>query len=329
MRSGMKTIVYVSPFVPQEWIAAHGLQTSRVILEQSKRVAMAQPAAGVCPFARAFVAFGLSFTDNAAIVATTECDQMRRAAELLAGESNAPLFLLNVPTTWQTTTAHRLYVSELERLSAFMIRHGGKLPTKQELMAVMQRYDAVRAEIRGARGLLSGRAYSEAVSRFHRDSAADPPANRAAPSARGVPLALLGGPLMAEHFRTFDLIEEAGGQVVLDGTETGERTLPRAFDRRRLHEDPFLELADAYFGTIPDAFRRPNSQLYQWLKGEVARRGIRGIILHRYLWCDTWHAEVQRMKEWSPTPVLDLDAGDDDCESRAASRIQSFVAMLK
>lgn len=325
----MKTIVYVSPFVPQEWIAAHGLQPSRVLLEQTKRVAVSQPSAGVCPFARAFVAFALSVTDAAAIVATTECDQMRRAAELLAGESNAPLFLLNVPTTWQTTTAHRLYISELERLGVFMIRLGGKAPTKEKLVDVMLRYDTLREEIRGARGSLSGRAYSEAISRFHRDGAADLPANRAAPSARGVPLALLGGPLMVERFRIFDLIEEAGGQVVLDGTETGERTLPRAFDRRRLQDDPFPELADAYFGTIPDAFRRPNSQLYHWLKGEVARRGIRGIILRRYLWCDTWHAEVQRMKEWSPAPVLDLDAGDDDCESRAASRIQSFVGMLR
>jgi len=325
----MKTIVYVSPFVPQEWIAAHGFQPSRVLLEQTKRAVLAQPAAGVCPFARAFIAFGLSLTDESAIVATTECDQMRRAAELLAGESSAPLFLLNVPTTWQTTTAHRLYISELERLSAFMVRLGGKAPTKEELTDVMLRYDALRAEIRGARGSLSGRAYSEAISRFHREGAADLSAARAAPLARGVPLALLGGPLTGEHFRIFDLIEEAGGQVVLDGTETGERTLPRAFERRRLHEDPFPELADAYFGTIPDAFRRPNSQLYHWLKGETARRGIRGIILRRYLWCDTWHAEVQRMKEWSPAPVLDLDAGDDDCKGRAASRIQSFVAMLK
>lgn len=325
----MKTIVHVSPFVPQEWIAAHGFRPSRVPLDQARGIDRVQPTAGMCPYARAFVASGLSSAEGDAMVATTECDQMRRAAEVLATESKVPVFVLNVPTTWQTTTAHRLYASELERSSAFMIRLGGNVPTKQQLMDAMLRYDAMRAEIRAARGSLSGGTYSELISRFHRDGAAELSANRAARSAGGVPLAILGGPLLVEHFRVFDLIEEAGGDVVLDGTETGERTLPRAFDRRRLHEDPFLELADAYFGTIPDAFRRPNSQLYQWLETEVVRRGIRGVILHRYLWCDTWHAEVQRIKEWLPVPVLDLDSGDEDGESRAASRIQSFVAMLK
>lgn len=325
----MKTVVYVSPYVPQEWIAAHGLQPSRVPVEQSKAGVPLRPASGMCPFVRAFVGLGLSLTDGEGIVVTTECDQMRRAAELIVSESKLPVFVLNVPTTWQTATAHRLYLSELKRLGSFLIRVGGKAPTKEELVDAMLRYDALRAEIRGARGFLSSRAYSEAISRFHSEGTVNLRANPAELSTKGVAVALLGGPLMSDHFGIFDVIEEAGGQVVLDGTETGERTLPRAFDRRRFHENPFLELADAYFGTIPDAFRRPNSQLYQWLKGELDGRGIRGIILHRYLWCDTWHAEVQRMKEWSPAPVLDLDAGDDDCESRAASRIQSFVAMLK
>ena len=325
----MKTIVYVSPFVPQEWIAAHGLRPSRVLVEQRESGVSLRFASGMCPFARAFVGLALLLTDAGGIVVTTECDQMRRAAELIASESKLPVFVLNVPTTWQTTTVHRLYQSELERLSAFLVRVGGESPTKGKLVDAMLRSDAMRAEIRRARGFLSGRAYSASISRFHSEGAAPAGAGGTELPTRGVPMALLGGPLMAGHLWIFDAIENAGGEIVLDGTETGERTLPRAFERRRLHENHFLEMADAYFGTIPDAFRRPNSQLYQWLKGELARRGIRGILLHRYLWCDTWRAEVQRMKEWSPAPVLDLDAGDDDCENRAASRIQSFVAMLK
>jgi hypothetical protein len=56
----------------------------------------------------------------------------------------------------------------------------------------------------------------------------------------------------------FDLVEEAGGRIALDATETGRRGQPRPFDRRRIAEEPLMELADAYLG-IADASRRPNS----------------------------------------------------------------------
>ena len=50
----------------------------------------------------------------------------------------------------------------------------------------------------------------------------------------------------------FDLIEQLGGRVVLDGTEGGERTMPARFDPERVREDPLGELVRAYFDTIPD-----------------------------------------------------------------------------
>jgi benzoyl-CoA reductase/2-hydroxyglutaryl-CoA dehydratase subunit BcrC/BadD/HgdB len=122
-------------------------------------------------------------------------------------------------------------------------------------------------------------------------------------------------------------VEKYGGQVVLDASTTGERTEPGLFDRRRLQDDPLMELCQAYFGSIPDAFRRPNSELYKWLKHHIADRKVRGIIFLRYLWCDTWHAEVKRLKEWTPLPVLDLEHGDEERSNRQRTtlRIQAFL----
>jgi len=325
----MKTIVYVCPFVPAEWIAAHGMRPQRVLLDSAKRTQPTGVASGLCPFARCFMTRALLEEDAAAIIATTVCDQMRRVGELIAIQSRAPVFLMHVPSTWHTATAHKLYVSELQRLGRFLVRLGGKTPSQTELVEVMRRYDAERSNINSMRDRLTSRQYSEAIAAFHENGTAAPVSSLAAIVPGGVLVALVGGPMLANHFQIFDFIEEAGGQVVLDGTETGERTMPAPFDRRRLQDEPLIELADAYFGGIPDAFRRPNSELYRWLKGKIAERGVRGIILRRYLWCDTWHAEVQRIKEWAEAPVLDLDVGDDDSDSRTASRIQSFVAMLK
>ena len=118
---------------------------------------------------------------------------------------------------------------------------------------------------------------------------------------------------------------------MLDATEWGERTLPRAFDSERTARDPLHELADAYFDAIPDIFRRPNDALYEYLGRELAARHVRGLILRRYLWCDLWHAEVAQLRAWSPVPVLDLDAADSEASAagRTRGRIEAFLEMLR
>ena len=121
-----------------------------------------------------------------------------------------------------------------------------------------------------------------------------------------------------------------GGQIVLDATETGERGLCPPFDRRRIRDNPLVELAGSYFNGIPDASRRPNSELYNWFKSRLLDRAVRGIIFRRYIWCDTWHAELWRLKEWINLPVLDIDVGGDNeaHQHRAPNRIRSFLETL-
>ena len=396
-----ETLIYSCPFIPAEWIAAHGLRPSRIMPPHPQdRTA----GAGVCPYAWAFTRAAVLETDAAGIVVTTTCDQMRRISERIARDSRAPLFLFHVPTTWQTANAVQLYLDELRRLGRFLVELGGEGPDDRKLADVMMDYDARRAELRAARGSLSPRHYTEAVARFHRDGVLDlsrtsndnqgtasrcgrhplapqeggtPPDRRISrsgvphstrrqaswgcdPDARNgadtgiaepklrlpdsplarqqtgaadphaVPVALVGGPMMQESLEIFDLVGRAGGTVVLDGTTSGERTLPAPFDRRSLQADPLLALADAYFGAIPDAFRRPNSLLYQWLRDEIESREVKGIIFRSYAWCDTWHAEAQRMKEWAPVPLLALTSGDrGHVDGHATSRIESFIEMLR
>jgi benzoyl-CoA reductase/2-hydroxyglutaryl-CoA dehydratase subunit BcrC/BadD/HgdB len=136
---------------------------------------------------------------------------------------------------------------------------------------------------------------------------------------------------MRRDFDTFDIAEQAGGRIVLDAAETGERGMCLPFDRRGLRDEPLMELANAYFGGIQDASRRPNSGLYKWLKRKLIDRGVRGIIFHRYVWCDMWHAELQRLKDWTDLPVLDIDTtGDNETRRhRTANRIHAFLETLK
>jgi len=354
----MTTIIYTCPYVPAEWIAAHGLSASRLLLDRADSGSSLARAEGVCPYVQSFIGKVTTNTKAAGVVVTTVCDQMRRAFDVIVRGCDLPAFLMNVPNTWQTLAAQRLYVDELKRLSRFLIQLGGAPPANDVLARVMLEYDDARRSLRSARQYLSARQYAEAIavggslppgrdgSRGEAVSALRPagilpavenkgkmPSPRSALEAATlrVPLAIVGGPLMRHDLEIFDIVEQLGGRIVLDATETGERGMCAPFDRRGLRDEPLMELAHAYFGGIQDASRRPNSELYKWLKRELAGRAVRGIIFRRYLWCDMWHAELGRLRDWVELPVLDIDsAGDNETERhRTSDRIRAFLEVLQ
>jgi benzoyl-CoA reductase/2-hydroxyglutaryl-CoA dehydratase subunit BcrC/BadD/HgdB len=345
----MKTVLYTCPYVPAEWIAAHGFQPCRILPAHKGpdhgKISIGQ-GIGVCPYARAFANEACAAPDEvAAIVVTTTCDQMRRMAERIEQAATKPVFLLDVPKTWQTAAVLKYYRSEIERLGRFLVELGGAAPSRERLAAVMLEWDALRAALRALRGQVSPKQFALAIVEFMRageivsvtstssiesissiESTESKPRTHT-PSA--APIALVGGPLLRNHLELFDRIEAAGGAVALDASGSGERMLPAPFDRRALHEDPFSALVERHFA-IPDVFRRPNSELYVWLRREMAARGVRGLLFRYTLWCDLWHAEAQRMKEWAKAPFLLLEAGDEEeVNGHAASRIEAFLEMLR
>jgi benzoyl-CoA reductase/2-hydroxyglutaryl-CoA dehydratase subunit BcrC/BadD/HgdB len=327
-----KTIAYTCPYVPAEWIAAHGLQPRRLIPLPVEGVSTIPRLEGLCPYARAFVNDVAACRDIDGVVVTTMCDQMRRIFDLLVRRVDVPALLLNVPSTWQTVAAQRLYLDELKRLGRFLVRLGGHEPDKEKLVHTM----LGQAHGNGAHGTPQDSAPLELVGGSGKRQHADGSHIRLQPSASSedsacrchsvedVALAIVGGPLIQRDRVLFDIVAECGGRIVLDGTETGRRGRPAAFDRRRLVEDPLLELAQAYF-RIPDASRRPNSELYQWLKDQLERTGARGILFHHYVWCDKWHAEFLRLKEWAKLPVLRLDSEGEVEIVRVRNRVRAFL----
>jgi benzoyl-CoA reductase/2-hydroxyglutaryl-CoA dehydratase subunit BcrC/BadD/HgdB len=284
----LREIVYSCPFVPGELIEACGMAPRRIVAA----VNSSRTAPGVCPYAHAFGSEAAA-SDAAAIVVTTMCDQMRRAAEVISRGSATPVFLMNVPHT-QTPSARELYRQEIERLGTFLQMHGGSAPNLGLLAEIMLSREADGTN----------------------------------PAASGIPIALIGGPLPASS-PVVDLIERAGAYVALDGTENGERTRPVPFDLEQVRTNPIGALAEAYFA-IPDPFHRPNGGFFNWVKRGVEERGVRAVILRRYVWCDTWHAEAQRIRELTDLPFLQIDVGDEgDDPARTLTRMQSLMEMLR
>ena len=327
----MKTIVYTCPYVPAEWIAAHGLRPHRLVPTTGTPGTVIARAEGVCPYACGFVNEAAKGAGVAGIVVTTLCDQMRRAFEVLAATCDRPAFLMNVPNTWQSLAAQRLYRDELKRLGNFLVRLGGTAPSPTRLQKVMTEYDDARAALRAAQPYLPPRQFSEAAVATDRCAKALATSISGPLRTDGIPIALVGGPLLKTDAAIYDMISDAGGRIVLDAMETGERGLCPPFDRRALRDDSFAQLADAYFNGIHDASRRPNSAFYVWLKAQLATRDVRGIVVHRYIWCDIWHAEQRRLKDWAGVPVLEIDADDGGATSgeRTCNRIRAFLEMLQ
>lgn len=304
------TVLFTCPYIPPEWITACGFKPSR-ILPQTIALATQTPAEGICPYTRGFIDEVKTHPDARAIIVTSACDQMRRAGEWIDRDSGLPVFLMTMPSTWETENACNLYLAELERLERYLKRLGGDSLSTVPLSSIMELYHDSRETLRSSRQSLTPRQFSEAIATFNRNGSMEFLVERPSPPKTGCPIALVGGPLTQTGFAVFDLIERLGGYVALDATESGEISLPAPFDPKRFKTDPLAMLVDAYFGSIPGIFRRPNSRLFQWLKEKIEERGVRGILVWRYLWCDLWNAEVSRLKESTGLPVSELVVEND------------------
>jgi benzoyl-CoA reductase/2-hydroxyglutaryl-CoA dehydratase subunit BcrC/BadD/HgdB len=300
----MKRVLFASPFIPPEWIAAHGVEPMRIIPDVCKdNLGLGE---GVCPFAKGFAASAIT-SDVDAVIVTTTCDQMRRLAEIIQRQTPKPVFTFHVPKTWESVGAQQYYCSEMRRLGHFLEDLGGAIPSSADLISAMKKREAEKEHVLSIRSVGS---------------------DQSARSSSNLPLALIGGPLLKDHFCLHRMINSLGGFIMLDAMETGERGQPRKYNRRQMLDDPFEEMCSAYFA-IPDAFQRPNTPLYQYLARQIPSRGIRGVIFVHYVWCDIWHGEAQRMKEWLDVPTLILEAGEEDELVRWSNRLQAFFEVLK
>jgi benzoyl-CoA reductase/2-hydroxyglutaryl-CoA dehydratase subunit BcrC/BadD/HgdB len=329
-------LFHASPWVPVEWIKAHGIEPRGLWHSDELNLGVTRASAGTCAFAQAVVRFAETYPEKAVLL-TTHCDQLRRGFDTFAGSVPGRAFLFNLPATWQSSVAERLYDSELERLSRFLLALGGRLPTQEALGRTIDAYAQARKALLKLAEVYPARDYAEAIARFHWDG---PPASmteECAAADSAIPLALLGGPLPRAQWPLIEVIERTGARVALNGTEAGERSLwtspaseaPVTPDAASV-PSMRLWLARSYVRNCADVFQRPNTRLYVWLKDRLGARAIRGIVLWHYVGCDLWRAEAQSLREAFGLPLLLLDAGDAPLASaRDNGRVEAFVESLR
>ncbi len=338
-------ILCTSPWVPVEWIAAHGLSFCGIWSTEAE-APISTIREGECAFARATISFA-SPPPATAVILTTACDQMRRAADFIAepgdrsrdhpnGKHSAPntrlssSFLFNLPATWQTDAPRRLYHAELDRLSRFLVLLGGQAPTEACLSTIIDQFEVRRSHIRTLVEPGSASRFAEAMLQlFSNDSAPSKP-DIGLNALKGIPLALVGGPLLRSRWSLFETIERAGACVVLNAAEPGERCLLPPLPKPARLDSSLTALADHYFNNIVDVFSRPNSRLYSWLAMRLKQRKVRGIVLWIQVGCDLWRAEAASLSEAFRLPVLTLDSqAFQGTYDREANRLSAFVESLQ
>ncbi|MBF0330808.1 MAG: 2-hydroxyacyl-CoA dehydratase [Candidatus Omnitrophica bacterium] len=325
-------VVYSSPYIPAEWVAAHGFVPSRRSCMNYNRTLFISPPinveAGVCPYMRGFINQAAGDPGVRAIILTTTCDQMRRGADLINLWTKIPCFLMHVPSSWQTAGVKKLYASELERLGHFLVSLGGIKPCTDDLAAIMLGYEGKREKLLAQQGALSGKSFAEKLACFAETGEVSEGRRQDRRAHKAIPLGFIGSPLTGNHFDLFDVFAAYGADIVVNATETGERVLPARFDVQRLKDEPAQVLAQSYFGAFPDISDRPNDKIFKWMKKKVEDNGIRGIVSIRYVWCDKWHAEVERFRKCLPVPLLDIELNGEEIGARAKNRIQAFMEGL-
>jgi hypothetical protein len=316
-------VFLASPWIPPEWVKAHRLHPRGLWFEESIPQEAPPSGAGLCALAEMAVRSAIARPQSAVIFATT-CDQQRRGFDAATARAIPRAFLFNIPAT-QTPAAKQIYRSELARLGQFLCEVGGRAPAPELLRREMIQASQARRRLLQSAPAASPRHFAQAVARFHGQGVFSEP-KRLETEARTA-LAIVGGPLYPSHWPLLETIENAGGRVVLNATETGELSVSAAYEVDTA-ADPFEALVEAWFGHIVDVFQRPNTPLYSWLKPRLVSRQVRGILLWHFSGCDLWRAEAQTLRGTFGLPVLVLEAADG-LKPRNITRLRAFVETLK
>ncbi len=132
-----------------QWILAHGLEPHGIWSCEAS-TPQAPPSAGLCAFASLTLEIVVQSPKDA-IVFSSHCDQLRRTFDLACRHRSLGTFLFNLPATWKSKTAVRLFDSELERLGKFLLSLGGHEPSPQQLVELLSSYGAARRKLENAR----------------------------------------------------------------------------------------------------------------------------------------------------------------------------------
>ena len=139
-------VLCTSPWIPPEWIKAHGLEP-REFWNLAGAVTPKARGQGTCAYSEGCLECATRHPEHP-VIFDTSCDQLRRAFDVLQMTGGPGSFLFNLPATWQAPPASRIFRSELDRLSRWLQTLGGAVPDKQRLLQIIDESQSKRCRWR-------------------------------------------------------------------------------------------------------------------------------------------------------------------------------------
>lgn len=358
-QQGTKVVGYfVGDYVPEELIYASGAVPLCLVHGGDRRAVDAALTATIrflCPFSKAQYgekALGeqpyYSMVDL--LVAPITCQHLRKTADMWSFYTDTPVFRLGIPHEYDSDFGLEYYGGMLKMLKERLEDLTGnqiKDAKVREAIALYNRMRELLKEIsllrKAPRPPLSTLDF---IKINHASCYADPAfmvevltslkeelkESKKRPTPKEPRLLLIGPNIALGDYKVLELVEEAGGNIVIEELCEGVRYY---WDGVEPNGDLIIALATKYLKRrMPCAFmRRATQKRFDYAMKLAKDFKVAGLLWYQLLYCDTYDIEsyyfAQQLKE-KGMPMLVLES-DYDASDRGPlkTRIQAFLETLK
>ena len=358
-KKGVKIIGYFpGNYVPEEIIYASG--AIPVCLTDGGNPHPADTALSVmphiiCPFARAQVGERVLkrnpyYNMLDMVVAPITCQHLKKVAELWEYFGDIEIFKLGIPHQYDGDFELEYYADRLRALKDRLQAFTGNEITDNKIGEAIKLYNRMRELLKNIslmrRGLSPPISALDFIKLNHASFYADPffivdvleslhkELKKSQPTDKSNrPRLLLAGPNLARgDYKILELIEAAGGEVVIEELCEGMRYY---WHRIENDGDPFQSLAKGYLrDRVPCAFMRSSTKKRLDFTLElIANFNVSGVIWYELQCCETYDQESyyfgKKMNERN-IPMLIVESNYDVSDAGPLrTRIDAFIELVK
>jgi benzoyl-CoA reductase/2-hydroxyglutaryl-CoA dehydratase subunit BcrC/BadD/HgdB len=358
-KSGVKIIGYFpGNYVPEELIYASGAMP--ICLVDGGDPAPVDTSLSAmpnffCQFARAQVGERLlkrnPYYDMLdMLVAPITCQHLKKVAEMWEYFGDIEIFKLGVPHQYYGDLELEYYTDRLKALKDRLQAFTGNEITSEKLSKAIDLYNKMR-ELLKKISLLRSETYLplsalDFIKLNHASFYADPAfmvdvldstysklKEKTKVARADTPRLLLLGPNIAYgDYKVLELVQEAGGDIVIEELCEGVRYYWQSIENK---DNPLKSLAKGYLkDRVPCAFMRYSAEKrLDFALKLIKDFNVSGVIWYELLGCETYDSEsyffARKMEERNiPMLILESDYGMADI-GQVKTRIEAFVELVK
>jgi benzoyl-CoA reductase/2-hydroxyglutaryl-CoA dehydratase subunit BcrC/BadD/HgdB len=353
---GRKVVGYYCVFSPVELIEATGAIPVGLCATKQDTIPDAEKVLprNLCPLIKSSYGFAATgkcpyFHFSDVVMAETTCDGKKKMYELMS--KFKPMIVLDIPNTTNTDWRVEHWTREINRAKAYFEEHLGTEVTKEKLSEVIKMYNDERkllmelvelnkhdpAPLSGTDLLkvLWGKSFQinrEEFTAKVKELIAEIKEllKTSEIGKKGPRILVTGSPTGVGQEKVMNIIQEAGGQVILQEACSGIKSLIDLVDETI---DPIEALARKYMD-IPCSCSSPNSRRLEITENLVKEFDIDGIVDITLQACHTYNIESYSLKEHmknteAQTPVLQIETDYSDTDIQQIKlRVDAFLEIL-